>query len=1096
MSTKRAGKARKSSNPKAEGSHLPQSSRQRLEQAVMLHNQGELAEAGKIYRTILTQEPDNPDALHLLGLIALHDQNFDTALEYVNLAITIDPEAPSFRVSLGKIHEHTGEFTQALAAYQQATELQPPHPDGWFFAGNLQKNMDRTEDAIASYLQVLKLNPNHAATLNNLGNIYRDAGRFTEAIACYRKGQQASPSLAELHVNMGNAYKDMNKPQEAVACYEKAIEVRPDSPEPYNNIGYILQRQGKLSAALPYLQKALELQPDLGEIHHNLGNVFKDIGEFDRAIFHYRKALALKPLFPVAHGNILFTMNYDENAGQAMMHAEALNWWEQQAAQLANQFTHHNSPKPGRKIRIGYVSPDFCLHSVSFFFLPLLEAHDASNFETFCYSDVKTPDEMTAKLQGLAAHWRPIAGMSDEAVARQVHNDGIDILVDLAGHTADNRLLAFARKPAPVQVSWLGYPNTTGVRTIGYRLTDAIADPEGPDDALYTEKLVRLAHCFLCYSPPDTAPPVAALPASTNHRITFGSFNNITKTTEQVVETWSKILDQVPDSRLVLKSTIFADPDCKDRYLGMFSRHGIQPERIDLRERTAATKDHLMLYNEIDIALDPFPYNGTTTTCEALWMGVPVIALRGNRHSARVSASILTHCGLPHLIAETREEYVAKAVALAQDLGVLAQFRHNARSLMLRSALCNTEIFTRDIECALRRMWAAWCKQDTSLLTQKGQDKEMTNTDMNNTVKGDEKTGTTLMLNHRGEELFNAGNVDEAAHLFAQAITLDPDCATAYNNLGVLSFHGGQLNEALQYFKRALAINPDDRAALDNISDVLQAMQQTPAAQQGTSTEPSPATAAKAPFQGREEILQEIKKFPFWYHKIKLPGEIVTPGWAPINPAAYRIPDDLTGKRVLDVGAWDGYWTFEALRRGAREVVAIDDFSDYLGQLQETDRKAWATFDFCRRQLGYDDQRCKRFDMSIYDLSEKTFGHFDVVFFFGTLYHLRHPLLALDKLAAVCDQEIFIETAILDDYSPYRGGLGQGYPGNQMVMEFYPGKEYGSNDSNWWAPTLYCLINMMHAAGFKNCRGWKLMVAPPELSHCRGFAFGSKDVAR
>jgi protein O-GlcNAc transferase len=1094
MSTAKTGKTQKGASLKAAERRPSRSCQQKQERAVMLHNQGQLAEAEKIYRAILAQEPDNPDALHLLGVIALHNQNFDTALEYVNRAIAINPKAPSFRVNLGKIYEHTGEFTQALAAYQQASELQPSHTDAWFFAGNLQKNLGRTGEAITSYQQVLKLNPNHAATLNNLGNIYRDSGRFTEAIACYLKGQQADPSIAELHVNMGNAYKDMNKAGEAVACYEKAIQVRPDSPEPYNNIGYILQRQGKLSAAIPYLQKALELQPDLGEVHHNLGNGFKDMGEFDKAISHYRKALALKPHFPSAHGNILFAINYAENADQAMMYAAALNWWEQQAAHLVNQFAHHNSPEPGRKIRIGYISPDFCLHSVSFFFLPLLQAHDTSNFETFCYSDVKTPDEMTAKLQRLAAHWRPIAGMSDEAVARQVNNDGIDILVDLAGHTADNRLLAFARKPAPVQVSWLGYPNTTGVRTIVYRITDSIADPEGSSDALYTEKLVRLANCFLCYSPPDTAPPVSALPASTNHRITFGSFNNITKTTKQVVETWSEILRQAPDSRLVLKSTIFADPPCRERYLGMFAGHGIQPERVDLRERTASTEDHLMLYNEIDIALDPFPYNGTTTTCEALWMGVPVIALRGNRHCARVSSSILTHCQLPHLIAESHKEYVAKAVALAQDLGVLAKFRQNARSLMQRSTLCNPEIFARDMERALRTMWTAWCRQDTTPPTKTGQRKQMTSKNMSSAKKSDEETGTALMLNRKGEELFNAGNAQEAAQLFEQAIGLDPGCAIAYNNLGVLSFHGGQLDKALQCFKKALEINPEDRAALDNIGDILQFMQ-TPAAQQGTSREPSPDTASAAPIQDREEILKEIKKFPFWYHKIKLPGGIVTPGWAPINPAAYRIPDDLTGKRVLDVGAWDGYWTFEALRRGAREVIAIDDFSDYLGQLQESDRKAWATFDFCKKQLGYDDLRCKRFDMSIYDLSEKTFGHFDIVFFFGTFYHLRHPLLALDKLAAVCDQEIFIETAILDDYSPYRGGLGQGYPGNQMVMEFYPGMEYGNNDSNWWAPTLYCLINMMHAAGFKNCRGWKLMDAPPELSHCRGFASGSKDLS-
>ena len=242
-----------------------------------------------------------------------------------------------------------------------------------------------------------------------------------------------------------------------------------------------------------------------------------------------------------------------------------------------------------------------------------------------------------------------------------------------------------------------------------------------------------------------------------------------------------------------------------------------------------------------------------------------------------------------------------------------------------------------------------------------------------------------------------------------------------------------------------------------------------------------------------DDLLRQINSFPFWYHKITLPGGIVTPGWAPLNPAAYRIPADLTGKRVLDVGSWDGYWTFDALKRGAKEVIAIDDFSDYLGKLEKRDRKAWQTFDFCKKALGYSDERCKRVEMSIYKLQEDTFGHFDVIFFFGTLYHLRYPLMALDILSAVCNGEIYVESAILDDFSPYRGGLGKGYGDNQMVMEFYPGKEYGNNDSNWWAPTLYCLVNMVAAAGFTDCRGWKLTDIPQELPHCRGFAHGKKD---
>lgn len=242
-----------------------------------------------------------------------------------------------------------------------------------------------------------------------------------------------------------------------------------------------------------------------------------------------------------------------------------------------------------------------------------------------------------------------------------------------------------------------------------------------------------------------------------------------------------------------------------------------------------------------------------------------------------------------------------------------------------------------------------------------------------------------------------------------------------------------------------------------------------------------------------ETIRRGVASFPHWYHRIELPGGVVTPGHNPINAPSYGIPDDLTGKRVLDVGAWDGFWTFEALKRGAREVIAIDDFSDYLGTLKQEDRKAWATFDFCREAFGYPVERCNRFELSVYDVSPERLGTFDVVFFFGTLYHLRHPLLAMDKLASVCSDQIFVESAILDDFSPYNGGFTQRYAGNQLVMEFYPDDQYAANVTNWWSPTLQCLMAMVYAAGFRNdIRGGKLMERPDHINLCRGYATGRK----
>jgi tRNA (mo5U34)-methyltransferase len=241
----------------------------------------------------------------------------------------------------------------------------------------------------------------------------------------------------------------------------------------------------------------------------------------------------------------------------------------------------------------------------------------------------------------------------------------------------------------------------------------------------------------------------------------------------------------------------------------------------------------------------------------------------------------------------------------------------------------------------------------------------------------------------------------------------------------------------------------------------------------------------------KEDLQKRIEAIPFWYHKIELPYGMVTPGWAPIDPSVYNIPDNFSGKRVLDIGAWDGYWTFEALKRGAIEVVAIDDFSDYLGKLDKSERKVWETFDLCRSALGYSEEVCQRIEMSVYDISEANLGLFDVVFFFGTIYHLRHPLWALDRIAAICKHELCVESAILDDYSPYRGGLGHGYPGQQMIMEFYPGNQYGNNETNWWVPTLMCLMNMVESSGFKTVEGWKFD-KPSEIGLCRGFVKGKK----
>jgi predicted O-linked N-acetylglucosamine transferase (SPINDLY family) len=370
---------------------------------------------------------------------------------------------------------------------------------------------------------------------------------------------------------------------------------------------------------------------------------------------------------------------------------------------------HPNHPDPERRLRVGYVSPDFREHSVSAFLDPVIAGHDRRWFEVFCYAEVVRPDDTTARFRGLSDGWCSTLGMTDGAVAGRIRDDGIDILVDLAGHTAGNRLRVFAERPAPVQVTWLGYPNTTGLSAMDYRLSDAVADPAGEADALHSETLVRLANGFLCFAPPADAPEVGETPALATGQVTFGSFNNLAKVTPDVVEAWADILNRIPNSRLVLKSRPLADEKTRERYLEMFGAHGVDPGRVELCSWIASKSGHLGAYERLDIGLDPFPYNGTTTTCEALWMGVPVVTLGGDRHAGRVGASILARVGLAGLVAETKADYVEQAVALAGDLDRLSALRGGLRSRMEKSPLCDAGGFARDIEAAYREMWRRVC---------------------------------------------------------------------------------------------------------------------------------------------------------------------------------------------------------------------------------------------------------------------------------------------------------------------------------------------------------------------------------------------------
>jgi predicted O-linked N-acetylglucosamine transferase (SPINDLY family) len=431
----------------------------------------------------------------------------------------------------------------------------------------------------------------------------------------------------------------------------------------------------------------------------------------DEAESYYNIALQINPKFSSLYSNLLLLMNYTSKYDMQFVSNKHKHFAEQFEKPLAPFIMPHtNKPVANRCLKIGYISPDFRKQSVGFFIEPVLASHNHQDFEIFCYANLPVHDEMTERMKGYADNWRNIARMLDEEVTDLIHNDEIDILVDLAGHTAFNRLLVFARKPAPIQLTWIGYPNTTGLSSIDYRIVDNFTDPLGMTDQYYTEKLIRLPESFLCYLPYKDSPDVGELPALSKDYITFGSFNILKKITPDVIKLWSQILERIPRACLIIKNKSLADSMTRQYVLNQLLQQNISVERIELLSYTPTFKEHLEIYNRIDIGLDSFPYHGTTTTCEAMWMGVPVITLEGNPHASRVGVSLLSNVGLQELIALTTEEYIKIAVNLADDLKGLQSLRERLRDMMKHSPLCDAKRFTANLENCYRQIWEKWCK--------------------------------------------------------------------------------------------------------------------------------------------------------------------------------------------------------------------------------------------------------------------------------------------------------------------------------------------------------------------------------------------------
>ena len=559
--------------------------------------------------------------------------------------------------------------------------------------------------------KVLSQQPDHPDALHLSGLVADRLGNSARALDRIGRAIARAPNNAVYYNSLGILHGQRMRAGDALAAFRKALALRPLYPQALHNLALQLYGAGEFDEAESCYRRLLEASPEFVTGQVNLANLLQAQGRLDDAARLYERALTLEPTNFNANSGRLFNILYQPTALPGDLLAAARAFSSLHHRSLANERRpHSNQPDPEKRLKVGYVSPDFRSHSIAHFIEPILARHDHFGFEIFCYWTGAEADAVTERLMRMADHWIIARGLNDAALVERIRADEIDILVDLSGHSAGNRLLVFARKPSPVQITWMGFLGTTGFDSMDYLFTDVVADPPGNGDDTCAEQLIRLPRTSMCYRPPSEAPPVTRLPALARGFITFASFNTPAKHNPRVLELWADILRTLPSSRLLLKGRGLDTGQLHRRTLSAFENVGIAAERIVLQPYETDSMGHLSRYDEVDIGLDPFPHNGVTTTCGALWMGVPVVALRGDRHSARMCASVLAGAGLAECVAETVADYIQIALSLAGDLPRLAAMRDRQRERLRSSALMDEIGITREVEAAFRAVWHAWCR--------------------------------------------------------------------------------------------------------------------------------------------------------------------------------------------------------------------------------------------------------------------------------------------------------------------------------------------------------------------------------------------------
>jgi len=676
--------------------------------------------------------------------------------------------------------------------------------------------------AISLCLHTISLRPKFLDAWMLLGSEYAESGETRQAIDCFQHCVAQSPPRAVLHLLLGTALSEADRHEEALEQFQIAATLEPSNDQPPTRLGMELIHFLRMSEAEALLLQALAINPNNALACNNLGRVCKFQGRSAEAAGYFRRALELEPDNRVVANNLLLCLHYLADAAPKAVADEH----RQLCQRIYGNHAKHTQflASPGHPIRIGYVSGDFHTHSVAYFIEPILLQHHTDRYKIFCYSCGAVNDETTARLKSCDVTWRDIAAVSDQTAADSVRHDGIHILVDLSGHSSGNRLGLFSLRPAPIQASWIGYPGSTGLSQMDYFISDRHCDPVGRSEQLFSETVIRLPRVFSCYLPPVRFPTVSPPPHERTGVITFGSFNHLAKLNDTVIALWAELLRAVEHSRLFLKSMALGDPATRKRLLDTFALYGVAPERIALLHTVSSTEEHLELYGQVDIALDTFPYNGTTTTCEALWMGVPVVTLAGDSHAGRVGVSLLSSVGLSDLVTESAREYIAIAAGLARDHQRLTQLREQLRSMMATSPLMDAIGVTSELESAFETMCAPAHSPEKPVA-----------------CTHEAESGALQHQIEQTQTLFNDDRFEEAEPLLSSIVAQEPDNAPSRLMLASTLQALGKPAEALHHFRFLLRFHAGDLSAV------------------GRSGAMAYCLAATAAYEvGREEYAQEL----------------------------------------------------------------------------------------------------------------------------------------------------------------------------------------------------------------------------------------------